>query len=85
MSAPELHSPAIPLTHLHAGQAATIVRVGGEKATRRRLLDMGMTTGETICVARVAPLGDPIEILVKGYYLSLRKAEANQIDVVVQP
>ncbi len=85
MSAPELHAPAIPLARLHVGQAATIVRVGGEKATRRRLLDMGMTTGETICVARVAPLGDPIEILVKGYYLSLRKAEANQIDVVVQP
>jgi Fe2+ transport system protein FeoA len=53
--------------------------------TRRRLLDMGLTTGETVTVERAAPLGDPIEVLVKGYHLSLRKQEANQILVEVQP
>ncbi len=81
-----LEANATPLTlqHLAVGQQATIVRVGGEKAARRRLLDMGLVTGETVTVERVAPLGDPIEVLVKGYHLSLRKHEASQITVEVQ-
>lgn len=79
-------SEAQPTTlgQLAVGQQARIVRVGGEKAARRRLLDMGLVNGETVVVARVAPLGDPIEVLVKGYHLSLRKHEAHQILVEVQ-
>jgi Fe2+ transport system protein FeoA len=75
----------ITLSHVPIGQSATFVRIGGEGMTRRRLLDMGLTTGETVTVERAAPLGDPIEVLVKGYHLSLRKQEANQILVEVQP
>ncbi len=75
---------AVTLQQLAVGQQARIVRIGGEKATRRRLLDMGLVTGETVTVARVAPLGDPIEVLIKGYHLSLRKQEAGQITVEVQ-
>lgn len=71
----------IPLSCLKIGQQATIVRVGGAKATRRRFLDMGLTTGESITIKAVAPLGDPIELIVKGYHLSLRKHEANEIFV----
>jgi ferrous iron transport protein A len=73
------------LGNVRVGQRATIVRVGGEKAARRRLLDMGLVTGETVTVERVAPMGDPIEVLIKGYHLSLRKQEASQITVEVQP
>ncbi len=73
----------ISLDRLPVGQQATIVRVGGERATRRRLLDMGMVTGETVTMKAVAPLGDPVELLVKGYSLSLRKYEANDITVEV--
>jgi ferrous iron transport protein A len=57
------------------------VRVGGAKATRRRLLDMGLVTGETVTMKAVAPLGDPVELIVKGYHLSLRKHEASEIFV----
>lgn len=71
----------IPLSRLPIGRQATIVRVGGEKTTRRRLLDMGLVQGETITVKAVAPFGDPIELIIKGYYLSLRKHEANEIFV----
>jgi ferrous iron transport protein A len=83
MSTHETPAP-VTLQQLTVGQQATIVRIGGEKATRRRLLDMGLVTGETVTVARVAPLGDPIEVLIKGYHLSLRKQEAGQITVEVQ-
>lgn len=83
MSTQENPAP-VTLQQLAVGQQARIVRIGGEKATRRRLLDMGLVTGETVTVARVAPLGDPIEVLIKGYHLSLRKQEAGQIAVEVQ-
>jgi Fe2+ transport system protein FeoA len=73
----------ISLASLSVGQQATIVRVGGAKSARRRLLDMGLVTGETITMKRVAPLGDPMECLVKGYHLSLRKHEAQDIVVEV--
>ncbi|NJP04133.1 MAG: ferrous iron transport protein A [Chloroflexaceae bacterium] len=72
------------LEQLVVGQQATIVKVGGEKTIRRRLLDMGLITGETIRLERIAPLGDPIEVFVKGYHLSLRKHEASHILVEVQ-
>jgi ferrous iron transport protein A len=81
----EANVQSTTLHHLAVGQRAIIVRVGGEKATRRRLLDMGLVTGETVTVERVAPMGDPIEVLIKGYHLSLRKQEASQITVEVQP
>ncbi len=73
----------ISLDRLPVGRQATIIRVGGEKTTRRRLLDMGIVTGETVTMKAVAPLGDPVELLVKGYNLSLRKHEANDITVEV--
>lgn len=72
------------LSQIALGQSAKIVRVGGERLVRRRLLDMGLLVGETVTVTRLAPMGDPIEILVKSYRLSLRKHEANQILVEVQ-
>lgn len=80
-----VEASAITLNQVHVGQSATIVRVGGEQTTRRRLLDMGLVTGEMVTVERVAPMGDPIAIVVKGYHLSLRKQEASQILVEVNP
>jgi ferrous iron transport protein A len=71
------------LDQLAYGRRAVVVRIGGERALRRRLLDMGLVTGETVTLTAVAPLGDPIELTVKGYRLSLRKAEARL--VVVEP
>jgi ferrous iron transport protein A len=73
----------ISLDQLPVGQPAVLVRVGGEKATRRRLLDMGMLPGEIIKIKKIAPLGDPLELEVKHYQLSLRKHEAHQILVEV--
>ena len=68
---------------LRPGQKATISRINGASALRRRFIEMGIVKGETILIERHAPLGDPIEYLVKGYHLALRKEEANQIEVVV--
>jgi ferrous iron transport protein A len=78
-------SPEFTLAQLARGQRATIVRLGGERALRRRLLDMGLVTGETLTLRAIAPLGDPIEITVKGYRLSLRKAEASLVFVELCP
>lgn len=69
------------LDQLARGQPAVIVRIDGDRAVRRRLLDMGLITGETVVVSGVAPLGDPLEVTVKGYRLSLRKADARSIQV----
>jgi DtxR family Mn-dependent transcriptional regulator len=71
------------LDQLPIGGQGVVVRIGGEKATRRRLLDMGLVTGETVTIKAVAPLGDPLELLIKGYQLSVRKDEARQIVVEV--
>jgi Fe2+ transport system protein FeoA len=68
---------------LRPGQRATITRVNGISALRRRFIEMGIIRGETILIERHAPLGDPIEYFVKGYHLALRKEEAAQIDVMV--
>ncbi|NTW03498.1 MAG: ferrous iron transport protein A [Oscillochloris sp.] len=76
-------STEITLAQLTCGQRATIVRIRGERALRRRLLDMGLVTGETLTLTTIAPLGDPLEFTVKGYRLSLRKDEAQLI--VVEP
>lgn len=71
----------ITLDQLERGQRAVVVRIRGERTLRRRLLDMGLVTGELVALRAVAPLGDPIELTLKGYQLSLRKAEARLIVV----
>ena len=63
------------------GDTVTVVKLHGEGATRRRLMDMGLTKGVTVCIRKVAPLGDPIEVTVRGYELSLRKADAEMIEI----
>lgn len=64
------------------GQTVTVRKLTGEGATKRRIMDMGITKGVEIFVRKVAPLGDPIEITVRGYELSLRKADAEMIETV---
>jgi len=59
----------------------TVTKVGGEGALKRRIMDMGITKGVQIYVRKVAPLGDPVEVTVRGYELSLRKADADLIEV----
>jgi Fe2+ transport system protein FeoA len=76
-------SESTQLHLLRPGQRATITRVNGISALRRRFIEMGIIRGETILIERHAPLGDPIEYFVKGYHLALRKEEAAQIDVMV--
>ena len=63
------------------GGVATVLKLHGEGATRRRIMDMGLTRGVEVRVRKVAPLGDPIEITLRGYELSLRKADADMIEV----
>lgn len=69
------------LRDVKIGSTAKVVKVEGEGALRRRIMDMGITKGVEIFVRKVAPLGDPIEITVRGYELSLRKADAEMIIV----
>lgn len=64
------------------GQTVTVKKLNGEGAVKRRIMDMGITKGVEIYVRRVAPLGDPIEVTVRGYELSLRKADAEMIETV---
>ncbi|MCI5669328.1 MAG: ferrous iron transport protein A [Oscillospiraceae bacterium] len=64
------------------GQTVTVKKLNGEGAIKRRIMDMGITKGVEIYVRRVAPLGDPVEITVRGYELSLRKADAEMIETV---
>jgi len=71
------------LNELEKGEKGRIVKIGGKGSVHRRLLDMGLVSGSDIEMQRVAPLGDPIEIKVKGYNLSLRKEEAASIQVEV--
>ena len=72
------------LGELKPKEKGKIVSVGGRGSIRRRLLDMGLVSGGEIEVERVAPLGDPIEIRIKGYHLALRKNEASNIQVEVE-
>ena len=67
------------LKDIATGQTVKVSRLGGEGAVRRRIMDMGITKGTEIYVRKVAPLGGPIEVTVRGYELSLRKAEAENI------
>jgi len=71
----------VRLGNLSPGQSGVVVRVMGEGPIRRRLFDMGITPGAAIILRKVAPLGDPIEITVRGYELSLRKAEAEAVEI----
>ena len=63
------------------GETVHVVKIHGEGAIKRRIMDMGLTKGVEVYIRKVAPLGDPIEVTVRGYELSLRKAEAEQIEV----
>ena len=64
------------------GETATVRRLVGEGAVKRRIMDMGITKGVEVFVRKVAPLGDPIEVTVRGYELSLRKSEAESVLVL---
>lgn len=63
------------------GDTVTVVKLHGESAVKRRLMDMGITKGTVVHIRKVAPLGDPIELTVRGYELSLRKADAHIIEI----
>ena len=63
------------------GETATVVKLHGEGATKRRIMDMGLTKGTEVYIRKVAPLGDPVEITIRGYELSIRKADAELIEV----
>ena len=69
------------LRNVPVDSMAKVVKIHGEGAVKRRIMDMGITRGVEIYVRKVAPLGDPIEITVRGYELSLRKADAESIEV----
>ncbi len=69
------------LKDVPVGGSATVVKLHGEGATKRRIMDMGLTKGTEIHVRKVAPLGDPMELNVRGYELSVRKADAEMIEV----
>ena len=69
------------LRDVPVGDTATVVKLVGEGAIKRRIMDMGITKGTTVTVRKVAPLGDPIEVTVRGFELSLRKDEAENVIV----
>ncbi len=69
------------LKQAKVGDTVTVVKLHGEGAVKRRIMDMGITKGVSIYVRKVAPLGDPVEITVRGYELSLRKADAEMIEI----
>lgn len=69
----------LTLKDINVGQTVTVVKLHGEGPTKRRIMDMGITKGVEVYVRKIAPLGDPIEITVRGYELSIRKADAEMI------
>ncbi len=69
------------LREVQIGHTCKVVRLHGEGAVKRRIMDMGITRGVEVYVRKVAPLGDPIEVNVRGYELSIRKADAEMIEV----
>jgi len=69
------------LNNIKVGETVTVVKLYGEGATKRRIMDMGITKNSELFVRKVAPLGDPIQINVRGYELSIRKADAELIEV----
>ncbi len=73
----------LTLKDVQPGNTVSVVKLHGEGATRKRIMDMGITKGAGISVRKVAPLGDPIEVTVRGYELSLRKDDATMIEVAL--
>ncbi len=69
------------LGRANIGETVTVTKLTGEGAVKRRIMDMGITKGVEITIRKVAPLGDPIEITVRGYELSLRKADADMVEI----
>ena len=69
------------LRQVKVGETVTVVKLHGEGAVKRRIMDMGITKGVDVFVRKVAPLGDPIEVTVRGYELSLRKADAEMVEI----
>lgn len=69
------------LRDVKVGETVTVVRLHGEGAVKRRIMDMGITKHVPVYVRKVAPLGDPIEVTVRGYELSLRKADAEMVEI----
>ncbi len=69
------------LREIPVGGTAKVVKIHGEGAVRRRIMDMGLTKGVDVTVRKVAPLGDPIQLNVRGYELSIRKADAQMVEV----
>ena len=69
------------LREVMVGQTCTVKKIHGEGAVKRRIMDMGLTKGVEVYVRKVAPLGDPIELTVRGYELSIRKADAEMVEV----
>ena len=63
------------------GKSVKVIKLHGEGAVKRRIMDMGITKGVDLCIRKVAPLGDPLEITVRGYELSIRKGDAEMIEV----
>ena len=69
------------LNELGGGKTAKVVRLNGEGAVKRRIMDMGITKGTDVTVRKIAPLGDPLELTVRGYELTIRKDEAEKIEI----
>ena len=69
------------LRNVKCGQSVRVVKLHGEGAVKRRIMDMGITKGTDVYVRKVAPFGDPVEVTVRGYELSLRKADAEMIEI----
>ena len=69
------------LREVKVGQTCTVKKIHGEGAVKRRIMDMGLTKGIEVYVRKVAPLGDPMELTVRGYELSIRKADAEMVEV----
>lgn len=69
------------LKEAKVGQTLTVKRLTGEGAVKRRIMDMGITRGASVYIRKVAPLGDPVEVTVRGYELSLRRADAEMVEV----
>jgi len=69
------------LSQVKVGETARVVKLHGEGALKRRIMDMGITKGVELYIRKVAPLGDPMEIAVRGYELSLRRADAEMVEV----
>ena len=69
------------LRDVKIGETVTVVKLHGEGAVKRRIMDMGITKGTSVYIRKVAPLGDPVEVTVRNYELSLRKADAEMVEV----